>query len=71
MFRICVAAAAISFAVSLPVNAEQFAIQLDVPCDGASAKLMEIMKVSEVEVFINCDWARMKTRRNFLQLFQY
>lgn len=55
MFLKIAAATAIFFAVSLPVNAEQFAVQLDVPYDGASAKLIEIMKVSEVEVFSEGD----------------
>ncbi|MEY8834803.1 hypothetical protein AB9K29_16805 [Phaeobacter italicus] len=51
MFRKFAAATAISFTIALPVQAEQFAVQLDASYGGASANLMEALKVSEIEAF--------------------
>ena len=51
MFRKLATATAILFTIALPVQADQFAVQLDAPYDGANASLMETLKISEVEAF--------------------
>lgn len=51
MFRKFAAATAILFTIALPVQADQFAVQLDAPYDGANANLIETLKISEVEAF--------------------
>lgn len=51
MFRKLATATAILFTIALPVQADQFAVQLDAPYHGANASLMETLKISEVEAF--------------------
>lgn len=55
MFRRFAAVTAVSFAFTLPAQADQFAVQLDASYEGASVKLMETLKVTEVEVFTEGD----------------
>ena len=51
MKRSIIPAALLATIVALPVSAEQFAVQIDREYQGASPKLMEVLKVSEVESF--------------------
>ena len=51
MFRNFIPAAALALTVALPASAEPFAVQIDASFDGASPKLMDALKVSEIESF--------------------
>ncbi len=44
-------AAILASLVAMPASADQFAVQINDAYDGASPKLMEVLKVSEVETF--------------------
>ena len=45
------ALAMLALTIALPAAADQYAVQIDAPYEGASPKLMEALKVSEVESF--------------------
>ena len=51
MTRNIVLTTALVLAAALPASAEQFVVQVDSPYDGASERLQETLKVSEVEAF--------------------
>lgn len=51
MTRNLITACAFTLSIALPAEAEQFAVQLDAAYDGASAKLMETLRVSEIAHF--------------------
>lgn len=51
MKRPTILAALFAFTVAMPATAEQFAVQIDEAYEGASPKLMETLRVSEVESF--------------------
>lgn len=55
MKRSIIPAALLATIVALPVSAEQFAVQIDREYQGASPKLMEVLKVSAVESFTEND----------------
>lgn len=51
MKRSTVFAALIALSFAVPATAEQFAVKIDGAYEGASPRLMETLKVSEVESF--------------------
>ena len=51
MKRLVTIAAALTFFAAVPASADQFAVKIDGPYQGASQKLMDALKVSEVESF--------------------
>ena len=51
MNRSFIPAAIFAFLAALPASADQFAVQINDAYDGASPKLMQVLKVSEVESF--------------------
>ena len=51
MTRNFITAAILALTVALPAQADQFAVRIDAAYDGASPKLMETLKVSEIESF--------------------
>lgn len=51
MIRNLIPASLLALTISLPAKAEQFAVQLDAAYSGANAKLMESLKISEIESF--------------------
>lgn len=51
MKRPTILAALFAFSIGMPATAEQFAVQIDAAYEGASPRLMEALKVSEVESF--------------------
>lgn len=48
MIRTLIPAAVLALTIGLPAQADQFAVQLDAVFDGASPKLMDALKVSEI-----------------------
>ena len=51
MKRSTIPAALFALSIAMPATAEQFAVQIDAAYEGASPRLMEALKVSEVESF--------------------
>lgn len=51
MIRNLIPASLLALIISLPAQAEQFAVQLDAAYTGVNAKLMETLKIAEIESF--------------------
>jgi len=51
MKRSTIPAALFMLSIAMPATAEQFAVQIDAAYEGASPRLIETLKVSEVESF--------------------
>ena len=51
MTRSYIASSLLALAIAAPAQAEQFAVQLNTAYDGANPKLMETLKITEVESF--------------------
>lgn len=51
MTRNLIASALVALAMAAPATAEQFAVKLNAAYDGANPKLMQALKISEIESF--------------------
>ncbi len=49
MFRDLIIASAVALVPIIPAQAEQFAVQLEAPYEGANAQLLETLKITEIE----------------------
>jgi len=51
MTRNLIASAFLALSVAVPAHADQFAVRLDAVYEGANPKLLEALKISEIESF--------------------